>query len=1349
MLLRTLGELRQGDDAGPERRLRRKPLALLCYLARRAPRAVSRTELATLFWGERGEERARQSLRQALTEIKHALGDAIDVDADSVRLAPDAVQLDVTLFEQDAAAGRAREAIDRWTGDFFEAGEDIGGDGFRRWVEGERATLHQRYRLAMERLLGDAAARGDWAGAAHLAERWTHALPLDEQAHLRLVEAYRMSARSAEALAVHGAFVHRLRAHDETEPSPAFLRLGTGLAEEARAELARQGHGSAAVHEPDLVGRAAIMRELDDAWTRASGGTPAVVVMRGEPGSGRTRCCNEFARRVGTRGVVLQARATASAPRAFASQLFDGIRHAAGSAGAAPEALAEVARLVPALASQFPHLPAASRDAGALPEAVAQVLAAIGEEQPVLVVADDLHAADGPSIQLVTALAPRLDGHVMLLVTEDESEALPAASLATLLSTRGHRRLQLNGLGLAEVESMLGSMVSMDAAPRHQLATRLRAETAGSPHDISALVATLIDDHLLSLDATGKWQPATGLGERALPVPSVVRDRARARLDQLSVSARHVAEGLALHGEPVEPASVSVLTGIAPDETDAALRELTDRRLLQEATGSPGRVAFPSPLVRRAVATLVPPTRRLALQALGTPSHEGRTLAAVVPARSSSLGAVQSAGAPVAGTRSRRLVVTGVAALAIAAATLAFRDQLFSPGGAGASHGEPPVIALGRIVDYRESASSDLTKPLTDMLATNLGRVRRLRVLSSARMYELANQRRRSDTSAPDLMDAARRAGATELVGGALYSTERGGFRLDLQRVVIATGSITNTHSVSGRTIFELADSGTARLAADFGESTPAGSIADVTTRSVSAYRLYEEGLRLYVANDLRAAEPLFEAALKEDSTFAMAAYYSALAASEAHVSLRRFRNAARLATRTSDRERLTILARLAFIASDPSLPALADTLVVRYPLEVDGYFYTGLSLMVAGRFLGAVEPFNRIVAMDSATLSSDAAKCDACAALRQIVSAYQLADSLPAAEREARRWLRLQPRSGFAWVILADVLSQRGKFADAMQALDQGARFDEGRREGQRLLHRAVQASYAGDFDRANPLFDGEINTGSPARDRQGHWYRGISMRAQGRLNAALEDGKSHRAMSLSLYPRGVGARRRAAPLEALPEAQVLFEMGRYRAAAALFDSVSRWSVGDESESQIAHARSWYMTHATSALILNGDTARVGERIDSIEAIGRNSNLGRDKNLHHHVRGLLLAARGQHEAAILELRKAIYSWNFGYTRTNMALAASYLKVNRADSAIRVLQPALRGSVEASNFYVARTDVHELLGQAWDLIGTAAARDSAAAHYEEVVRAWKNADASFGPRLARVKERLAMLRRPG
>jgi hypothetical protein len=254
------------------------------------------------------------------------------------------------------------------------------------------------------------------------------------------------------------------------------------------------------------------------------------------------------------------------------------------------------------------------------------------------------------------------------------------------------------------------------------------------------------------------------------------------------------------------------------------------------------------------------------------------------------------------------------------------------------------------------------------------------------------------------------------------------------------------------------------------------------------------------------------------------------------------------------------------------------------------------------------------------------------------------------------------------------------------------------------------------------------------------------MSLRYQGRLQDALVDARRLRLLAIEPYRRVV-AERQALPIEAVAEAQILFEMGRYRPAAALFDSVSRWVVGDEFPSQNAHHRVWAMTHAAGARAAAGDTAGFAALVDTLEAVGRESSSRRDQLLHRHVRGLLLAARGLDEAAVADFRAAVYSWSFGYTRTNIALAASLMRLGRPSEAVLALQPALRGNIEASNFYASRTELHEKLAQAWDAVGGQVGRDSAVVHYAFVERAWSRADTTFAARLAQVRSRREALTR--
>ena len=194
-VLRTLGGLSLTGPAGELLPGRHKDLALLAYIARHGSGSLARAELAALLWGERPEATARHSLRQSLLRLKRALAGSLDVRADSVSLADGAVELDVAAFEADLAAGREREAVARWQGDFLFRADDIGGENYRDWVAGERERLRRRLVSACERLVVQAQRAGDWPDAVRFAERWIEATPLDERAHHCLVETLALAGR--------------------------------------------------------------------------------------------------------------------------------------------------------------------------------------------------------------------------------------------------------------------------------------------------------------------------------------------------------------------------------------------------------------------------------------------------------------------------------------------------------------------------------------------------------------------------------------------------------------------------------------------------------------------------------------------------------------------------------------------------------------------------------------------------------------------------------------------------------------------------------------------------------------------------------------------------------------------------------------------------------------------------------------------------------------------------------------------------------------------------------------------------------------------------------------------------
>ena len=113
----TLGSLQLTGDAGPLLAGRRKVLALLpVSCVGRRSQCAGRT--VALLWSDRNENHAKQSLRQALAELRPFFGESLIADADSVLVDPESA-FDVRTFEEAVRSGRWEEAARLWGGDFL------------------------------------------------------------------------------------------------------------------------------------------------------------------------------------------------------------------------------------------------------------------------------------------------------------------------------------------------------------------------------------------------------------------------------------------------------------------------------------------------------------------------------------------------------------------------------------------------------------------------------------------------------------------------------------------------------------------------------------------------------------------------------------------------------------------------------------------------------------------------------------------------------------------------------------------------------------------------------------------------------------------------------------------------------------------------------------------------------------------------------------------------------------------------------------------------------------------------------------------------------------------------------
>src|ERR687887_460753 len=472
MEIRVLGPVEASVGGRPVALGAGKPRALLALLALNAGSAVSVDRLIEGLWGERPPATAGKLLQVYVSRLRKAL----------------------------AAAGGGGEIVTRGRG--YEL--RLGGDGpdARRF----------------ERLLAGGAAREAlalWCGPAlaDVADEPFAAAEIRRLEELRL-DALSRAGRQADALQAYrharGVLVEELGIEPGRELRQlheAILRQDPGLdlAASAMQPRAEAPGGAFVGREPEL---AELMAGLDDAFA----GRGRLFLVVGEPGIGKSRLAEEVMRHARARGArVLVGRCweAGGAPpywpwvqalRAHVRDTDSAALLAHLGAGAA-----QLAQIVPELRQRFPDLPeppALESEAARfrLFEATAEFLGNISQAPPTVLVLDDLHAADAPSLLLLRFLARELgSARILLLAAYRDVDPIPGRPLTETLAevTREPvtRRVSLAGLSEREVAQYVERTASQLASTR--LVAAVHQETEGNPLFVGEIV------RLLAVEAVG------------------------------------------------------------------------------------------------------------------------------------------------------------------------------------------------------------------------------------------------------------------------------------------------------------------------------------------------------------------------------------------------------------------------------------------------------------------------------------------------------------------------------------------------------------------------------------------------------------------------------------------------------------------------------------------------------------------------------------------------------------------------------------------------------------------------------------------------------------------------------
>ena len=377
-----------------------------------------------------------------------------------------------------------------------------------------------------------------------------------------------------------------------------------------------EGGGGARV----FVGREREIAELEAHLAAAETGRGGVVLLGGEPGIGKTRLLDELGVRARARGVLpLWGRCWeeggAPAYWPWVQMVRAGLRHddPAHVVATIGNQAVLLGTLVPELRAAPPAprtvLPAAGLESEqrrfALFDAVASFFRAIAARKRVLVLLDDVHAADGPSLRLLAFLARELHDAAVLVVGAHRLAGLRASPILTETLAEVAREgaaVQLGGLPERDVARFIE--VRAGVRPATGVVADLCRQTGGNPFFLDEVVRLLIAD--------GRLTRAGGLTGARLGVPVRVRDTIERRLEPLSAECRALLCAAAVVGHEFTLQQLTVITCTAP----AAALGLLDEAL---AAGIVGRAAsggifrFVHILFREFLYESLPDTERSAL----------------------------------------------------------------------------------------------------------------------------------------------------------------------------------------------------------------------------------------------------------------------------------------------------------------------------------------------------------------------------------------------------------------------------------------------------------------------------------------------------------------------------------------------------------------------------------------------------------------------------------------------------------------------------------------------------------------------------------------------------------------